>query len=105
VRGGRLSKRLAPFSTLDSWLQGQGAAGIRNLLEDAATAKISRAQLWKWPHRHAKPNDRRPVTEELHKEMRDQKLQALGALSGLVPLAKPLRLLYKSLINLHDIDG
>ena len=33
---------------LDSWLQGQGAAGIDNLMEDVATAEISRSQIWQW---------------------------------------------------------
>jgi malate synthase len=33
---------------LDSWLQGVGAAAIDNLMEDAATAEISRAQIWSW---------------------------------------------------------
>jgi malate synthase len=47
-------------------------------MEDAATAEISRAQLWQWLHRHAKLDDGRPVTEDLYKEMRDQELQALG---------------------------
>jgi len=33
---------------IDSWLQGVGAAAIDNLMEDAATAEISRAQVWSW---------------------------------------------------------
>jgi malate synthase len=33
---------------LDAWLRGTGAAGIHNLMEDAATAEISRSQLWQW---------------------------------------------------------
>ena len=33
---------------LDAWLQGVGAAAIDNLMEDAATAEISRAQIWSW---------------------------------------------------------
>jgi malate synthase len=33
---------------LDSWLHGVGAAAIDNLMEDAATAEISRAQVWSW---------------------------------------------------------
>src|SRR3712207_4480574 len=33
---------------LDAWLGGNGAAAINNLMEDAATAEISRAQLWQW---------------------------------------------------------
>jgi malate synthase len=35
---------------LESWLSGTGAAAIHNLMEDAATAEISRAQLWQWIH-------------------------------------------------------
>ena len=33
---------------VDAWLQGVGAAAIDNLMEDAATAEISRAQVWSW---------------------------------------------------------
>jgi malate synthase len=35
---------------LDSWLHGVGAAAIDNLMEDAATAEISRSQIWQWVH-------------------------------------------------------
>jgi malate synthase len=35
---------------IDSWLRGIGAAALYNLMEDAATAEISRAQLWQWVH-------------------------------------------------------
>lgn len=38
---------------LEAWLSGQGAVAIHNLMEDAATAEISRAQLWQWVHRGA----------------------------------------------------
>jgi malate synthase len=37
---------------IESWLQGTGAAALYNLMEDAATAEISRAQLWQWFHHH-----------------------------------------------------
>jgi malate synthase len=63
---------------LDSWLQGQGAAAIRNLMEDAATAEISRAQLWQWLRHDARLDDGRPVTPDLYRDLRDQELQALG---------------------------
>jgi malate synthase len=63
---------------LDSWLQGQGAAAIRNLMEDAATAEISRAQLWQWLHHDATLEDGRKVTPELYRDLRDQELQTLG---------------------------
>ncbi|PWK28559.1 malate synthase [Arcicella aurantiaca] len=39
---------------IESWLRGIGAAAIHNLMEDAATAEISRAQLWQWLHHRAK---------------------------------------------------
>ncbi len=39
---------------IESWLRGVGAAAIHNLMEDAATAEISRAQLWQWLHHSAK---------------------------------------------------
>ena len=63
---------------LDSWLEGQGAVAIRNLMEDAATAEISRAQLWQWIHHDAALEDGRKVTPELYRELRDQELPALG---------------------------
>ncbi|HEY0512157.1 MAG TPA: malate synthase A [Thermoanaerobaculia bacterium] len=63
---------------LDSWLQGQGAAAIRNLMEDAATAEISRAQLWQWLHHGATLEDGRPLTAELYCALREEELQALG---------------------------
>jgi len=47
---------------LDSWLRGNGAAAIDNLMEDAATAEISRSQLWQWNHQDVVTEDRRPVT-------------------------------------------
>jgi malate synthase len=48
---------------LDSWLRGVGAAAIDNLMEDAATAEISRAQVWSWVR--AGRSDERSVRDEL----------------------------------------
>lgn len=47
--GVRLNIRVAMIY-IESWLRGTGAVGINNLMEDAATAEISRAQLWQWVH-------------------------------------------------------
>ena len=63
---------------LNSWLQGQGAAAIFNLMEDTATAEISRAQLWQWRFHSAKLNDGRPVTRELYESIRDEEVAKLG---------------------------
>jgi len=48
---------------LDSWLHGVGAAAIDNLMEDAATAEISRSQIWQWVRHGRVPEER--VREEL----------------------------------------
>jgi malate synthase len=50
---------------LESWLRGIGCVPLFNLMEDAATAEISRAQLWQWVHHVAKLDDGRAVTAEL----------------------------------------
>jgi malate synthase len=47
---------------LESWLRGNGAAAIYNLMEDAATAEISRTQVWQWIKHNAKMEDGRTVT-------------------------------------------
>jgi malate synthase len=50
---------------LESWLRGTGAVGIHNLMEDAATAEISRSQVWQWLHTGTELADGRVVTREL----------------------------------------
>jgi malate synthase len=50
---------------ISSWLRGHGAAAIRGLMEDAATAEIARAQVWQWVRHGARLDDGRPVTAEL----------------------------------------
>uniref|UniRef100_A0A915K1M2 malate synthase n=1 Tax=Romanomermis culicivorax TaxID=13658 RepID=A0A915K1M2_ROMCU len=54
---------------LEAWLRGTGCVPLFNLMEDAATAEISRAQIWQWLHHNAKLSDGRPVTLELVKEI------------------------------------
>lgn len=44
-----------------SWLRGVGAAAIHNLMEDAATAEISRAQVWQWIHHSVRTQEGRLV--------------------------------------------
>jgi len=47
---------------LESWLRGNGCVPIYDLMEDAATAEISRSQIWQWLRYQAKMDDGRPVT-------------------------------------------
>jgi len=50
---------------VEAWLRGIGCVPLFNLMEDAATAEISRAQLWQWVHHHAVMDDGLPVTTEM----------------------------------------
>lgn len=50
---------------LESWLMGTGAAAIYNLMEDAATAEISRTQLWQWLKNDARLNNGQALTREI----------------------------------------
>jgi malate synthase len=63
---------------INAWLNGNGAAAINNLMEDAATAEISRSQLWQWIHQGAKLNDGRTITAELYDQLRSEELAKLG---------------------------
>jgi len=59
---------------IESWLRGVGCVPLFNLMEDAATAEISRAQLWQWVHHHAKLDDGRAVTADLVEQVIDEEL-------------------------------
>jgi malate synthase len=80
--GVRLNVAVA-LQYLDSWLRGNGAAAINNLMEDAATAEISRSQLWQWRVTGTPLDDGRPLTADRYRSIRDEELAALGgAASG-----------------------
>jgi malate synthase len=54
---------------LESWLRGFGCVPIYNLMEDAATAEICRAQVWQWVQFNAKLDDGRPIRDVLVQEL------------------------------------
>jgi malate synthase len=60
---------------VEAWLRGIGCVPLFNLMEDAATAEISRAQLWQWVHHHAVMDDGLPVTVEMVDEVIDDELE------------------------------
>jgi malate synthase len=62
---------------LEAWLRGNGAVPIYNLMEDAATAEISRAQVWQWARHGAKLEGGRPVTPQLVQETISQELDKM----------------------------
>ena len=66
---------------INAWLGGNGAAAINNLMEDVATAEISRSQVWQWIHHGARLEDGRPITRSLYQHIRDEELAKLGGTS------------------------
>jgi malate synthase len=67
---------------INSWLLGTGAAAINNLMEDAATAEISRAQLWQWIRNGDTTEDGEAITRERYARIRDEELAKLGGASA-----------------------
>ena len=65
------------LSYLASWLAGNGAAAINNLMEDAATAEISRSQLWQWRTHGVPLDDGAPMTADRYATIRNEELAAL----------------------------
>jgi malate synthase len=77
---------------LSAWLGGNGSVPIHNLMEDAATAEICRAQLWQWIRHSATLDDGRNITaslvlgmmdrhvDDLHKEIPEQRLRRAASL-------------------------
>ncbi len=63
---------------IESWLRGKGAAPIYNLMEDAATAEISRSQVWQWIHNpNGILNDGRKVTKKLFQKIMAEELEKI----------------------------
>jgi malate synthase len=62
---------------MDAWLRGNGAAAIHNLMEDAATAEISRSQLWQWIRHGAEIDGGGEMTREYYQRVRADALEAL----------------------------
>jgi malate synthase len=65
---------------LEAWLRGRGAVPLFNLMEDAATAEISRAQVWQWiRNSHGVLNDGRKVTKELFRSVLEEEVAKVKA--------------------------
>jgi len=62
---------------IESWLRGVGAAGINNLMEDVATAEISRSQVWQWVRHGSRLVDGQAVSAELVREIADDEMAKL----------------------------
>jgi malate synthase len=65
-----------------SWLRGTGAAAIYNLMEDAATAEISRSQIWQWVHSGSRTKDGHNITPEFITTIADEETDRLRSELG-----------------------
>jgi len=73
---------------LETWLRGTGAVGINNLMEDAATAEISRSQVWQWLHNDVELDDGQTVTRELVERLVEEEMAGIRESVGDEAFAK-----------------
>ena len=62
---------------IESWMRGVGAAAINNLMEDVATAEISRSQVWQWVRHASRLNEGPTVNADLVREIADGEMSSL----------------------------
>lgn len=74
---------------IEAWLRGKGAVPLYNLMEDAATAEISRTQVWQWLKHQANLEDGQQVTKELVQNLIDDEMAKLGEVLGQETLQSP----------------
>jgi malate synthase len=79
--GVRTNIRVA-LEYIENWLEGRGAVGIDNLMEDSATAEISRCQLNQWLHHGVRLDTGQPFVVETYHAIRDEEVRKLTALRG-----------------------
>ena len=68
---------------IEAWLRGTGCVPLYHLMEDAATAEISRAQIWQWIRHRARLDDRRTVDIGLCRELLAEELGKLREAAGI----------------------
>ena len=67
---------------LESWLRGNGCVALYNLMEDAATAEISRTQIWQWRKFRVQLDDGRKFTDELYTQIFNEEVEKITHLVG-----------------------
>jgi malate synthase len=85
-----------------AWLDGRGAVPLYGLMEDAATAEISRAQIWQWLNQNASIAGRQPITPALVSELIDEEVSALVLSPEASPSLERARLVFEELCFAKD---
>ena len=83
---------------IQSWLLGQGAAALFNLMEDAATAEISRSQLWQWVHNNAFTDSGIEINIEFIKKLIGEELKEIKNLTPTEKMLDEAGTLFEDLI-------
>jgi malate synthase len=73
---------------VEAWLRGIGCVPLFNLMEDAATAEISRAQVWQWVRHKQNLSDGRPITKDLVRQIVREELDKVKVQMGEANYAK-----------------
>jgi malate synthase len=79
--GLRLNIRVA-IQYLEAWLRGSGAVPLYGMMEDAATAEISRAQVWQWIHHHVRLPDSTVITRDVVVALVDSEMARIASEVG-----------------------
>ena len=67
---------------IEAWLKGDGCVPLYNLMEDAATAEISRAQIWQWLKHEARTVDKKEITKEYFNQLLKEELEQIKITVG-----------------------
>jgi malate synthase len=82
TEGGLRTNVSVGFQYVSFWLAGRGAAAINSLMEDAATAEISRSQIWQWVRHNVKLDDGSIITPELVRKILDEETARIRGAVG-----------------------
>jgi malate synthase len=82
TEGGLATNIEVTLRYMASWLSGKGCVPIHHLMEDAATAEISRSQIWQWIRHSARLNTGKVITSTVYRQVRDATRDALRAELG-----------------------
>jgi malate synthase len=105
VEGGRVTREGVRTNIdvglryIEAWLRGIGAVAIHNLMEDAATAEISRSQLWQWRTNAVTLDDGSTFSPEIYRTIRTDVVRELSAEPGLTRLSDAAELLDQLVLN------
>ena len=87
TEGGLRTNLSVGVQYLEAWLRGSGCVPLYNLMEDAATSEISRAQVWQWIRHGARMDDGRTVTAQLTRTLLQEEMEKMRRAIGDAPYA------------------